>query len=234
MLQAFAKECKNFEDFNLLSVGSGSGLFEVPMLRNLVDSGKKVREFIGVDVDEIGSQILEDALKDEFENELDFNIEVISFDQFEIDSTADIILYNHVFEYIREGHKRWIHKSMKLLSKTGKIIIFSPLSGGINLLYEENMKSHFDYLPFYSNDIANLLEKEKIEYSVETLNAECKIENLDNLESLGDGMRLLSFLCQIDCRNLSPDLTLKAADYFQSLAIEGKVPHPADMFVIEP
>ncbi len=234
MLEAVGAECANYEEFSILSVGSGSGLFEFPMLKMLLRSGKKIRQFTGVDIDENANQLLEGALASEFGSSLDYAIVSASFDAFEADERVEIILYNHVFEYIREGHLAWMQKSLDLLSKGGKLLLFSPIAGGINAIYEENMRAHFDYAPYYSADIEAMLSDAGIVFTKERIRGECDIRLLDELGDNADSMRLLSFLTHVDSRKVPAPEIAAQVRYFQSLAEEGEkqIPHPSDFFVV--
>lgn len=234
MLEAVRAECADYAAFSILSVGSGSGLFELPMLKMLLAGGKAVKRFTGVDIDEDANQLLEKALDAQFAGQFDYEVVSASFDAFEPTEPAEIILYNHVFEYIREGHLAWMQKSLDLLAEGGKLLLFSPIKGGINTIYEENMSAHFDYAPYYSDDIEQMLREAGMAFSKERLRGQCDIRLLDEPGENTDGMRLLSFLTQVDCRALPSEQVAEQVSYFQSLAEERdvRIPHPTDFFVL--
>lgn len=234
MMEALLAECEDYEDFSILSVGSGSGLFEVPMLKKLLAEGKKVSRFTGVDIDEDANRLLKDALNTEFASLLDNEIVSASFDAFNPKEPADIILYNHVFEYIREGQLDWMRKSLDLLAAGGKLLLFSPIQGGINAIYEQNMNEHFDYVPYYSADIEKMLSDAGMAFSKERIEGECDISLLDELDNDPNGTRLLSFLTQVDCRKVPGEQLAEQVSYFKSLAQQGdkRIPHPTDFFVL--
>jgi len=233
-MDALLAECSGYENFSILSVGSGSGLFEVPMLRRLLAAGKRVARFTGVDIDEDANQLLRAALDDEFGNLLDFEIVSDSFGAFDPKVRAEIILYNHVFEYIREGHLDWMEKSLRMLAEGGKLLLFSPIQGGINAIYEDNMSEHFDYAPYYSADIEKMLLDAGISFTKESIRGECDISLLDEVHSDTDAMKLLSFLTQVDCRKIPADQIAEQVKYFQSLRGNGSalIPHPTDFFIL--
>lgn len=234
MMDALLAECSGYKGFSILSVGSGSGLFELPMLRKLLAEGKNVARFTGVDIDKDANQLLVAALNAEFVGQLDFEIISDSFDTFDPKEPADIILYNHVFEYIREGHLGWMRKSVNLLAEEGKLLLFSPIQGGINAIYEENMSEHFDYAPYYSADIEKMLVGAGMAFSKQRIRGVCDISLLDEIDSEADAMRLLSFLTQVDCRKVPGEQVAEQVEYFQSLAEPGekRISHPTDFFVL--
>ena len=152
-----------------------------------------------------------------------------------VDGIEDVvILYNHVIEYIHEGHLDWIRKSLAHLSEDGKLLLFSPLRGGINAIYEKNMEELFGYKPFYSDNIEGILTQAGIPFSRERIRGECAISLLDEIESDEDAIRLLSFLTQIDCRELPNKTKATQAAYFPNLARPGgkHIPHPTDFYVL--
>ena len=234
MLEALRVECADYEEFSILSVGSGSGLFELPMLKMLLSEGKAVKRFTGVDIDENANQLLEKALDAGFAGQLDYEVVTASFDTYQPSERADIILYNHVFEYIRKGHLTWMQKSLTLLAEGGKLLLFSPIQGGINRIYEQNMSSYFDYVPYYSSDIEEMLSDAGMAFSKERIRGECDIVLLDELGDNAKGMRLLSFLTQVDCRKLPVQESAIQVSYFQSLTEQGekRIAHPTDFFVL--
>lgn len=235
MLAALAEECAGMQELEILSVGSGSGLFELPMLQRLAEAGQRVRRFSGVDVDADACRLFEAALQHNFGDTLDYAVHPISFEDYASESPVDLVLYNHVFEYVRAGQREWLRKSLGLLKPGGKLLLFSPLSGGINRPYAENMQSYFGYRPYYSEDITALLDGERLAYRRRRIEAQCQIGLLEDLGAEGDGMRLLSFLAQVDCRRLPAEEAAEQAAYFQSLRRAGQahIPHPTDLFVLQ-
>jgi SAM-dependent methyltransferase len=234
MLSALLQHCSDLNDFSILSVGSGSGLFELPMLEVLFNAGKRVSHFVGVDIDEDANQLLLNALDSDFAGRLQYEVVSASFDTYQSSAPADLILYNHVFEYIRDGHISWMRKSLDLLAKSGKLLLFSPIQGGINAIYEDNMSSHFDYAPYYSADIETMLSDEDIPFTKERIQGECDVSLLAKLGEDADAMRLLSFLTQVDARQLADEKAVEQVLYFQSLADQDSplIPHPTDLFIL--
>jgi hypothetical protein len=165
---------------------------------------------------------------------LDFEIEHSSFQDFEPREPFDLILYIHVFEYLREDHGRWLQKSLGMLAEGGNVVIFSPNRGGINHIYSEAFEEVEGFRPVFSYDIREMLAEEAIPFQTRSIEAHCDISLLGAPDGSEDKIKLLSFLTQIDCRNLAQDKQKEYIDYYFSLRVDGEdaIPHPATMFIL--
>jgi len=225
MLAETRKFAEGRSDLRILSVGSGVGLFEIPMLQML---GDKVASFDGVDVNEHACRILEEKLDKEFDNSLDYKVEHRSFQKYRTDHRFEIVLFNHTFEYLSGDRLSWIQKSRDLLVESGNVLIFSPNRGGINRFYEEV------FAPCFSEDLDQLLTHIGMEHSTIAIEGECDVALLTSQDDDPDKVRLLSFLTQADCRDLPDAKQRELIDYYLSLSGEDSsiIPHPATLFIL--
>ena len=225
MLAEMLKFAEGRSDMRILSVGSGVGLFEVPMLRMLEDS---VARFDGVDVNEHACRILQEKLDSEFGSSLDFKVEHRSFQQYRTDHRFEIVLFNHTFEYLSGDRLSWIQKSRDLLVGSGNVLIFSPNRGGINKFYDEV------FAPCFSEDLDQLLKHIGMEHSTTAIEGSCDVALLTGNDDDPDKVRLLSFLTQADCRDLPHAKQRELSDYYLSLSGDESsiIPHPATLFVL--
>ena len=225
MLEQLAIHAGDQADLTVLSVGSGAGLFEVPMLRML---GDRWQRFVGVDVNSHACEILRDKLKEEFSGRLAYEVLNQSFQDYQTDLRFDFVLFNHTFEYLDGDRLLWIQKSLDLLNQAGSVLIFSPHRGGINKYYGEA------FSPCFSEDLELLLTTTEFQHSTTRINAECDLSLLSNENADPDKIRLLSFLTQVDCRELPPATLVEITDYFRSLGNgeSSRIPHPATLFVL--
>ncbi len=234
MHRAVQEYCSNKQKLRILSVGSGVGLFEIPMLKLLIRDGLIISSFVGVDVDKHACTVFSNKLRSEFGALLSFDVINQSFQEFSSDSTFDIVLYNHVFEYLGKQHLRWINKSLNLRSDRGNVLIFSPNRGGINKIYAESMKEVNGFDPFFGDDIEAMLSNKSIPFYEKAIPGECDISLLDQPNEDPDKVRLLSFLTQMDCRPLCDAEKERYAEYYRSLSNDRKnfIPHPATLFAL--
>lgn len=230
MLAVLREYCQGKERLGILSVGSGTGLFELPMLKMFAEHGVIISKFVGIDIDGHACDNFRITLQEDFGSGLNFDIQETSFQDFNSPDHFDLILYNHVFEYLQADHLRWIRKSQKLVTNVGNILIFSPNIDSINKIYEAAQV----FYPFFSNDLSNLLDANSIDYSTKLIVADCDISLLQEPDNNQEKVMLLSFLTQFDCRKVSAEKMIEYSDYFLSLRQDGKngIPHPTTLFVL--
>ncbi len=234
MLREAERYCRGKENLRILSVGSGVGLFEIPMLESLATAGIHVDDFVGIDIDQHSCATLRPRLSEEFGGQLAFEVLQQPFQDFTTEARFDVVIFNHVFEYLEDRHVQWIRKSLNLLSERGNILIFSPHRGGLNKFYARHMQELNGFEPFFSDDIAHMLRRHSIKYSAQPIDGKCDITLLMESKDQPDRDRLLSFLTQIDSRALSDERKNNFIDYYESLRAEGTttIAHPATLFIL--
>lgn len=234
MVTAFGAYAKEKGKLRILSVGSGIGLFEIPMLYDLLENEVAVSKFVGLDIDPKASAVLAKNLQKDFGDALEYEVFAEPYQEFFIDEKFDIILFNHVFEYLQKDHLKWIHKSQKLLAEEGQILIFSPQSDGINKYYAELMPEVDGFTPFFAHDIEKMLADDKIDNESQTIKGVCDVSLLLAQDAEEEQIKLLSFLTQMDCRTLPAEKRAEYIAYYTSLTEEGdnKIPHPTTLFIL--
>lgn len=232
MLDRLAAHVGGRTRLSICSVGSGVGLFEMPMLARLDEEGTEVTRFVGVDVSEHACAVLDRELAAAGFVGLDFQVTVAPFQEFETTARFDLVLFNHVLEYLHGGPLASIMRSKALLEANGSVMMFSPARGGINGPYEEAYTEVVGAAPIFADDIARTLDEAGIDYAAETMTAACDVSLLDTAGE--EGMKLLSFLTQRDCRGVSESVRERYAAYYRALRSPGSttIPHPARLFVL--
>ena len=233
MLKEMGRFCRDRRRVSILSVGSGVGLFEIPMLKMLRDRDVHISEFVGVDVSAHACAVLEENLEAEFGSAISFDVACSPFQDFTTNKDFDIVLYNHTFEYLGGRPVTWLRKSQKLLTPGGNVIIFSPNRGGINRIYGEVMEDLGGSAPFFADDIGAALKSHHIRFRNKTIVSECDVFLLEESDPHPDKIRLLSFLTQRDCRTAPLEVRESYVEYYLSLRQNGgTIPHPTTMFII--
>lgn len=222
------------ERVSILSVGSGSGLFEIPMLWLILEAGTEIKRFVGIDINAYSCDLFKRKLQGEFGSMFAFEVINLSFQEFQTEGLFDIVLFNHTFEYLGEHHLHWIRKSMSLSADEGYVLIFSPNRGGINRVYAELTQDLNGFAPFFSDDIERMLISHSINYSTKAILAECDISLLDEPNENPEKVKLLSFLTQMDCRTIPDKRINMYTEYYKSLRFKDQnhIPHPATLFIL--
>ena len=234
MLEATLQITRGTTDMRMLSVGSGSGLYELPFLEALRAAGTPPRRFVGVDPNRRAVQKLDRALQRRFAGRLDFEVRAETFQKFEARERFDLVAFNHTFEYLKGDHRRWIRKAFRMVDRNGLVLIFSPLRGGINSLYSAFARTLYDHAVVFADDLHRLLAEIELVYRVQRVEAVCDISALAGGPENPDFYPLLSFLTQIDCRDIAQKDLSGIADCFLSLREPGDptISHPAELFLI--
>ncbi len=234
MLKETARQCRAESSLSILSAGAGSGLFEIPMLEMLIQQGVRIRRFTGVEIDVYAASQLRSGLKNRFGTQFPFEVVTAPFESYPAGETYDLFLFNHVFEYFPKGHSDLLEKARSLLNPGGRILLFSPMRGGINTIYAQRYAEFHGYTPVFADVLARLLEALGAPYTTKILQAECDIHLLADEEAHEEKLMLLSFLTQIDCRALRRQTQQEYIDFFLSLRENETIviPHPTTLFVI--
>ena len=234
MLKQMEEIFRDLERVSILSVGSGVGLFEIPMLKILQDDGVQISHFVGVDVSSHACARLQENLEAEFGPGIWYDVVCSPFQDFTSGQDFDIVLYNHTLEYLEDRPDRWFRKSQGFLTPGGQVIVFSPNRGGINLIYGEVAQELGGWNPVFADDIDATLANLGNLFQKKTLVAECNVSLLDKSDPHPDKLKLLSFLTQRDCRAIPLEARESYVEYFLSLRQGGHtIPHPTTMFVLQ-
>lgn len=234
MLAEMGEIFRGLRRVSILSVGSGVGLFEIPMLKMLQDDDVPISHFVGVDVSSHACARLEENLEAEFGPGIWHEVVCSPFQDFTSSRVFDLVLYNHTFEYLGGRPGRWLRKSESLLASGGRVIVFSPRRGGINLIYGEVARELGGWSPLFADDIDATLANLGNHFQKKTLVAECDVSLLDRSGPHPDKIKLLSFLTQRDCRAIPSETRESYVEYYLSLRRGGPtIPHPTTMFVLQ-
>lgn len=234
MLDRLVDRLQGRSRLSICSVGSGVGLFELPMLARLRAEGIGLARFTGVDASAHAASVLQRKLEAVDSAGLEFDVVVGAFQDYETSARFDLVLFNHVLEYLQGAATESLARSRTLLTADGAVVVFSPTRGGINRPYEDTYAELTGAPPVFADDIERLLDEAVIGYTRETILASCDISALDRAGNDEEKMALLSFLTQRDCRELPEEARERYVDYYRLLrrAGESGIAHPTALFVL--
>ncbi len=234
MLDRVVDEVAGYRRLSILSVGSGVGLFEIPMLARLGEVGIAVEKFVGVDPSAHACAVMEQKLIEVEPAGLDFDLVTASFETFETSARFDLVLFNHVFEYLSGDALAWIGKSHELLGRGGRAMIFSPARGGINRIYEEAYAEVTGSPPLFADDIERILDRSDTRFAADLITADCEVSVLERTGDDREKLMLLSFLTQLDCRDLPVETRDRYVAYYLSLREPdaSSIAHPTTLFTM--
>lgn len=168
--QAIEKHKSSPESYTILSIGCGSGLFQQPFLKKLIELNKSIH-FVGVEPNKVECvktqewcQKLSTFKPDKFW----FEIHPVELEKFESSQTFDIILLIHSFYYFSEI-KSSVEKVYKLIGEEGIAIIAINLKREISEPYYYANQRLYQRQRFYSDDLYQVLSEQNIPFRQEMI-----------------------------------------------------------------
>ncbi len=234
MLKDIRGVCDGRRCRRILSIGSGTGLFEIPMLELLLGDGFDVRYFVGIDINLEACKQLARRLEGAEFNGLEWRVLSQDFEDYPPVERFHVVIFNHSLEYLAGPAARWVMKALRLLREDGICLIYSPDRGGINAPYEEFAQEIYGLAPRFSDDLKRSMDAEGIRFTMRRIMGKCSVEPLQRSGREEDRIRLLSFLAQIDCRKVGREKRATMSDYYLGLrdGSEPLIPHPTTRFLI--
>lgn len=191
------------ESFDVLSIGCGCGIFDLPFLKRLMSGNEGTTfNYVGVDYNNEQVKHLRAALYAAKLELLNYRIDYADIANWQPDQLFDCILLVHSLYYIPNPFKV-LDKARALLKPGGKILIFSAEKDGINMAAEAFVQA--DEIPrdnnnyVFNDTIDRYLKQREVPAQRECLNATFDASSIfAQIED--DRTQLLSFLAQIDLR----------------------------------
>lgn len=223
-------------NFLILSVGCGTGVFEMPMLGRLTrrrSSDTDRLYYAGVEVNLAGCEALDHQLADS-DLPVDYAVTNPDFNAYEAERRFDLVLFVHVLEYF-DDLQATIRKATQLLTPNGRLLVFIAERDGINEACEEILKGHGQFFKFVDN-LKRVLDAFPMPYRHERI-----VAQLDPTEIIRNGNEaeielLMSFIVQVDTSRLPSDEKRVLLAWLDGLRVNHErgwfVPHPASVFPI--
>ncbi|RAM50406.1 MAG: class I SAM-dependent methyltransferase [Hapalosiphonaceae cyanobacterium JJU2] len=224
----------------VLSVGAGSGDFDVQVIRTLkqkISKELKLR-YVAVEPNHLHRQRYEQKINYSEFSDVDLKVHSEKIEEFSIDEKFDIIHYTHSMYYMPEHEQQLVQKSMEMLKENGFLII--TLDTRDSVIYD----TIFKYAAFTGEGFAEMLNIGKMQEFVDDMGLSYEVVNYPEYmdvtlcfeENSSEGKALLDFFCQADSSLLSDEQRQEILHILASNISEndGKklVPIPAGTMVI--
>jgi|GEM_PF-1934461 len=239
ILQTIKPKLSSQDNYRILSIGCGQGIFEKPFLQNLLERDKTLH-FVGVEPKEKECTKIKkwcDKISAERQGKFSFKIHSVGFEEFASDESFDIILLINSLYYFSELEPS-IQKTYQLLSKEGiAIATISPMRRLLNEPYYCVNKRLYSQSRWFSEDIQKALIESNISFRKETIDF---LVNITDSFQKGSqfGKQLLDFMIGANTAYFSPLQLRLLLDYFASGSQkmetgEIMLPHSVDLFSFE-
>jgi SAM-dependent methyltransferase len=222
------------EGADVLSIGSGTGDFDLNLMKMLLGKIPHIR-YVAMDPNqnhnrEFFSRYEKSGLKLDF-----FEIMPQPFGHDNLEGSFDLIHMTHCLYYIPDREKAII-KAYDLLKPHGILLIFHQTALGINEIqraYMKQVKGHEKEM-FSAYDILQIFKKLGLKFNFEILVSD--IDVTDCMEENESGDRILSFFLESDLNGIEPYLKKEIINTLKETCRvhEGKYQlfHPTGIFWI--
>lgn len=226
--------------FRVLSVGCGSGILDLPLIKTLADqisngnSASKIH-YTGIDpnpvaCDRFRNEFLKLSLSSSQLKVLEDTVE--SYDH---DNQFDLIHVVHALYYFVEPAVA-LQKLIRIVADEGQLVIFQAPKAELNQLADCFWQDHLKDPIWFSEDLEDHLLKVNASFIKSRLDAEVDVTNCFESNDT-NGQLTLDFIVQSHCENLSQPIRQSVLSYLKSISRvhNGKVlaPHPVDVFIID-
>lgn len=236
MLEATFQTIKKYkssqENYSILSIGCGSGLFEKPFLTELLELNKSIH-FVGVDSNKLGCIKIKEWCQELSKFKVDkfrYQIHPVEFEKFESSPTFDIILLIHSFYYFSEIESSF-QKIYELLGEEGIVIIAIAVKTELKEpSYYVNQRLD-QKQTVWSHDLYQFFSEHHISFHKEVINSSVNIAQYFQKDSQL-GRHLLDFIVSAKTRYFSPSQLKVLLDYLSSNSKEledGKIMIPSSV-----
>lgn len=222
---------------NILSVGSGTGDFDLQFMR-LILQRCPINSYIAVDPNPDHNEGFQSGFSESGLAIPDFRILPQAFPVQHIDMQFDLVLLTHCLYYMPDRLGA-IQSSLDILNDQGLVLVFHQTPRGINEIQRRFLKqAKGDESEMYSSrDIYQLLESISADFTFDIIDGMLDVSDLAAPESRR-GKHLLNFF--LECRADLLPLTFRqeVVNFIHDLAYAEKdhwvIFHPVGIFCISP
>jgi SAM-dependent methyltransferase len=232
----FEKTFENRSSYSILSVGCGSGSFEVPLLEKLLAKNQKIH-FVGIDSNKeqtLATQQKLDRLARENGN---FSFEIFheDFNSCSFKQCFDAILCIHVLYYC-SNLESTLSKIRNILDSDSKLVVMNAPLEDMAIPYFCISNNLWGTVPWYSQEIEETFDICRIPYSKQAISASLDISTCFDSQ-LKRGKQLLDFILGVDTEYFSASQKQMFLDYLREISktnpdAQITCPYPVNMLCV--
>lgn len=235
----FRKMGAKREKFRILSVGCGSGILDLPLIKSLAgqieahDAGRMIH-YTAIDPNYIACARFRDEFCNQEIKSIELSVLEETVESYEHDQLVDLTHVVHSMYYFAEPGIS-LQLLLERVAENGELVIFQAPKGELNLLADCFWQGHAKDPIWFSTDLDKHLQETGISFTRSRLDAEVDVTACFE-DDCPKGRLIFDFLVQSDCEDLSKRIRRSVLDHLQAISRvdDGKVfaPHPVDVFVI--
>ncbi len=221
------------ENISILSVGSGSGDFDLQLIELLASKFKSV-DYVAVEPNKVHSQQFKIRTITYPLQGIRFRIHTLPFEELRIDERFDLIHFTHCLYYIPD-RARAVLKALNMIVDYGIVLIFHHTPMGINQIQRRFLKrvKGTEKDIFCSKELQDILDRHHIRYRLNMMDSfldvsDCLIADSETTQ------KLISFFLECDTRQLLPEIRQEICQFINKLSFcdQGRklLLHPVAVF----
>lgn len=237
-LKAVATKMSAQDDYNILSIGCGSGLFENPFLTELLSQNKAIY-FVGVDPNQEECAKVQawcDQLQATHSDRFSFELHPTGFEDFQTNQAFDIVLFIHTIYYFSDIESA-VRKSYDLLKQSGMTIITVSKRWLLNDPFYYVLQKTYGKPAWFTQELQQALTDFNIPFCQEQVDF---LVNITQCFQPGStlGRKLLNFMLGVSADSFELLQLQLLLDYFgasSQIMPEGDImlPHSGTLFYLE-
>lgn len=205
------------ENISILSVGSGSGDFDLQLIE-LVASKFKSVDYVAIEPNKVHSQQFKIRTIGYPLQGVRFKIHTLPFEELRIDTRFDLIHFTHCLYYIPDRAGA-VLKALNMIVDHGIVLIFHQTPMGINQIQRKFLKrvKGTEKDMFSSKELQDILHRYHIRYRLNMMNSfldvsDCLIADSETTQ------KLISFFLECDTRQLLPEIRQEIYQFIKELS----------------
>jgi SAM-dependent methyltransferase len=219
------------EPVSFLSIGAGTGIFDVPILQQLLRRNLHVR-YEGIDPNQDVLRLLGESLRPLACRNLKASISLSGFESYSSQEKFNFILLVHTHYFFYDLRKN-LQKAWNLVEDGGNIVLYSALDVFLSQFFKVTFQNNYGHPPWLSHQVQEALTALNIPFRREPIRATLDVSGCfcDDQNTVND---LLSFIVHADASQ-TPGKDFLVVCLKQNAKLEdGRylVSHPVDVFVI--
>lgn len=235
LIDEFLPQRKWTSPLNILSIGSGTGDFDLQMMKFILKRWQ-IESYVAVDPNSDHNRIFQTRFQESGLPIQDFRIVPQAFTVQNLDMKFDLVHMTHCLYYIPDRLKA-IQGALDILNNHGRVLIFHQTPLGINEIQRRFLKraKGRENEMYSSKDIHRLLESLHVTFDFDIIDGILDVSEFGASESLKE-RRLLNFFLECRADLLPPEFRREVVDFINSLAFPDKnhqvIFHPVGVFSI--
>lgn len=205
------------ENISILSVGSGSGNFDLQLIE-LVASRFRSVDYVAVEPNKVHSEQFKKRIDTCPLQGVQFRIYTLPFEELKIDKRFDLIHFTQCLYYIPD-RTRAVLKALNMITDHGIVLIFHQTPKGINQIQQRFMKrvKGVEKDMFCSKELQVILDQLHIKYYLNMMDCFLDVSDCIITESEAT-QKLVSFFLECDTRQLLPEVKREIRQFINELS----------------